>query len=160
MCLSLLISSCFSLFFFLMLRRPPRSTRTGTLFPYTTLFRSPTPATPKKNRPASQRGSLFPTSIQAEAQARPDRARPRDRPGKRKRRVQYAILVEQILREHTQFDPLVHRDRRVEVDEVEIALLQRPREIDGGARQIAVRSEEHTSELQSLMRISYAVFCL
>src|SRR3546814_11399309 len=36
--LSLLI--CFSIFFFLMIRRPPRSTRTDTLFPYTTLFRS------------------------------------------------------------------------------------------------------------------------
>src|SRR3546814_16310186 len=38
---SLVLSSCpFSLFFFLMIRRPPRSTRTDTLFPYTTLFRS------------------------------------------------------------------------------------------------------------------------
>src|SRR3546814_16485546 len=35
------MSSCFLLFFFLMIRRPPRSTRTDTLFPYTTLFRSP-----------------------------------------------------------------------------------------------------------------------
>src|SRR3546814_7733750 len=34
------MSSCFMLFFFLMIRRPPRSTRTDTLFPYTTLFRS------------------------------------------------------------------------------------------------------------------------
>src|SRR3546814_17693608 len=76
-------------------------------------------------------------SIQAEAQARPDRARPRDRPGERKRRVPYAILVEQIFREHTEFDPLVHRDRRVEVAEAEIALLQRPPEIDGVARPLA-----------------------
>src|SRR3546814_19060928 len=37
---SLFLSSIFSLFFFLMIRRPPRSTRTDTLFPYTTLFRS------------------------------------------------------------------------------------------------------------------------
>src|SRR3546814_20165803 len=38
--LFLLLFACVSLFFFLMIRRPPRSTRTDTLFPYTTLFRS------------------------------------------------------------------------------------------------------------------------
>src|SRR3546814_13428250 len=42
------------LFFFLMLRRPPRSTRTDTLFPYTTLFRSP--AAPNQSAKASRRG--------------------------------------------------------------------------------------------------------
>src|SRR3546814_14451172 len=71
--------------FFLMIRRPPRSTRTDTLFPYTTLFRSP----------------QFRNATGSEC---------------------------------------------------------------GGARYIRCRalrrSEEHTSELQSLMRISYAVFCL
>src|SRR3546814_19714505 len=40
----------YALFFFLMIRRPPRSTRTDTLFPYTTLFRSPSP--PPQPRPA------------------------------------------------------------------------------------------------------------
>src|SRR3546814_12184858 len=70
-------------FFFLMIRRPPRSTRTDTLFPYTTLFRSR-------------------SGVHAQAQ---------------------------------------HIDIGVEQPE-------------------HVRSEEHTSELQSLMRISYAVFCL
>src|SRR3546814_15872504 len=75
--------------FFLMIRRPPRSTRTDTLFPYTTLFRS--------------------------------------YPGGRDRRL-----------------PAFRRAP--------------PR---GASRQRADRrSEEHTSELQSLMRISYAVFCL
>src|SRR3546814_4932416 len=70
-----------------MIRRPPRSTRTDTLFPYTTLFRSPCEVIPS-NRTGSGTGSTF-------AQ---------------------------------------------------------------GSR--ILRSEEHTSELQSLMRISYAVFCL
>src|SRR3546814_4880795 len=74
-------------FFFLMIRRPPRSTRTDTLFPYTTLFRSGLAAIRAENRP-------------------------------------HAALTQ---------------------DET-LALL--------------ARSEEHTSELQSLMRISYAVFCL
>src|SRR3546814_4624569 len=79
--------------FFLMIRRPPRSTRTDTLFPYTTLFRSwrpmparPRPSTRNRNEVSSRNG-----------------------PSSAARRA---------------------------------------------------RSEEHTSELQSLMRISYAVFCL
>src|SRR3546814_2191755 len=74
-----------------MIRRPPRSTRTDTLFPYTTLFRSATDE------------ALFPVGLTSFARAIPD--------------------VEKI----------------------------------AAAR---IRSEEHTSELQSLMRISYAVFCL
>src|SRR3546814_11508883 len=80
----------YEFFFFLMIRRPPRSTRTDTLFPYTTLFRS---------WPAASFTRCHSTPT---ATAR------------------------------------------------------------GCARMIAsgTRSEEHTSELQSLMRISYAVFCL
>src|SRR3546814_4736160 len=73
--------------FFLMIRRPPRSTRTDTLFPYTTLFRSRRPG--RRGRGAGR------------SPVRADPGRPGDR-----------------------------------------------------------RSEEHTSELQSLMRISYAGFCL
>src|SRR3546814_13294493 len=91
-------TSLLFLFFFLMIRRPPRSTRTDTLFPYTTLFRSPAPPIP---RPV------------------PGRCRRASWPG-----------------------PLLPQG----------ALVWRPSPL--------VRSEEHTSELQSLMRISYAVFCL
>src|SRR3546814_10287810 len=83
------------LFFFLMIRRPPRSTRTDTLFPYTTLFRS--------GEAETQRGARL------DAHAPPE-----------VRRAAPASL---------------------------------PEPAEG-------RSEEHTSELQSLMRISYAVFCL
>src|SRR3546814_13409453 len=79
--------SSLNFFFFLMIRRPPRSTRTDTLFPYTTLFRSV-------------------------------RCRGRRDAGSVRRNF---------------------RDRGCSA---------------------ARRSEEHTSELQSLMRISYAVFCL
>src|SRR3546814_15889610 len=90
------------IFFFLMIRRPPRSTRTDTLFPYTTLFRSG---------------------------------------------VQDPLLGAQLrLGGHVLAQPL-------------------PGHGDGDLHQVAddlldIRSEEHTSELQSLMRISYAVFCL
>src|SRR3546814_2516382 len=72
-----------------MIRRPPRSTRTDTLFPYTTLFRSARPS-PRSTRPGNNASSVPNCS----------------------------------------------------------------------AITIGARSEEHTSELQSLMRISYAVFCL
>src|SRR3546814_993555 len=76
-----------------MIRRPPRSTRTDTLFPYTTLFRSPPTITPIITR------SFLPTISSGYCSPKPTAWR-------------------------------------------------------------AWRSEEHTSELQSLMRISYAVFCL
>src|SRR3546814_6269888 len=79
-------------FFFLMIRRPPRSTRTDTLFPYTTLFRS--------TAVAVRRGAAGGDRLDAAVD---------------------------VARHRGAFD---------------------------------ARSEEHTSELQSLMRISYAVFCL
>src|SRR3546814_19613829 len=106
--------------FFLMIRRPPRSTRTDTLFPYTTLFRS-----------AGGRG---------EGRARNDRRR-RDRPPRRR----------------------ADADRLSDAARCGCGLLSRTQPI-ASARTLRpdqrLRSEEHTSELQSLMRISYAVFCL
>src|SRR3546814_6531235 len=83
-----------------MIRRPPRSTRTDTLFPYTTLFRS-------------HHARL----IDADGEQPLDGA---------------VVVVE-------------HMRRRVR---------------DQSGEGAETRSEEHTSELQSLMRISYAVFCL
>src|SRR3546814_3854541 len=92
-----------------MIRRPPRSTRTDTLFPYTTLFRSPLPVGHAEDDGLDDIGmvgqmaldfsgiDIFPAAANHILQAIPD---------------------------------------------------------------IEIRSEEHTSELQSLMRISYAVFCL
>src|SRR3546814_5352126 len=78
-----------------MIRRPPRSTRTDTLFPYTTLFRSGARGRAAGRDPVAAEGA-------------------------------------------------VQRRRRLRLDR----------------RTQGARSEEHTSELQSLMRISYAVFCL
>src|SRR3546814_3927806 len=103
MCCYLRQSACLScLFFFLMIRRPPRSTRTDTLFPYTTLFRSI--------------AGLDPRGVSA------GRCRRQDE------RDHFAVSVRR------------HPGQDVDPD--------------------PARSEEHTSELQSLMRISYAVFCL
>src|SRR3546814_4622256 len=85
----------YTLFFFLMIRRPPRSTRTDTLFPYTTLFRS-------RAHPDLPIASHLPPNKLGLVGDSPS--------------LQYRFTIG--------------------------------------------RSEEHTSELQSLMRISYAVFCL
>src|SRR3546814_10750563 len=95
-----------------MIRRPPRSTRTDTLFPYTTLFRSRFPA-----------AALL---LAGAALA-----------------VQPAVAGKQD-------------------DTLRMAYDQAPESVDPYYNnvRIGVRSEEHTSELQSLMRISYAVFCL
>src|SRR3546814_4893495 len=97
-----------------MIRRPPRSTRTDTLFPYTTRFRSRHDRCTEDRRGADQRAE------------RRRGHRLRRRPGLR------------LLR----------------------GLPRRARRVTGGAPAPDHRSEEHTSELQSLMRISYAVLCL
>src|SRR3546814_2947355 len=103
-----------------MIRRPPRSTRTDTLFPYTTLFRS-------------KRGTiLFSGPMwQAAVAARDELAERWDVACDLWSVTSYKRLREEALaaERHNRLHP------------------------DG-------RSEEHTSELQSLMRISYAVFCL
>src|SRR3546814_5319417 len=106
-------------FFFLMIRRPPRSTRTDPLFPYTTLFRSHAPARRRRARPHRD-ARMDANRRRAAGSARGLPARGRQRPR------------------------LLHRQPG------------RP----FGVVAAAARSEEHTSELQSLMRNSYAVFCL
>src|SRR3546814_8659437 len=100
-----------------MIRRPPRSTRTDTLFPYTTLFRSLEAVEVRRHRQA--RGVC---------------------------RVALVVGVQR--RSQT----IMREPQHAAVGEHE--RLGMPAQV---GRQ---RSEEHTSELQSLMRISYAVFCL
>src|SRR3546814_9922408 len=102
---------CACLFFFLMIRRPPRSTRTDTLFPYTTLFRS-----------------------QASEQELIDFAKTQIASFKVPR---YIRFIEEWPMSTSKIQKFKLRNELMEE-----------------------RSEEHTSELQSLMRISYAVFCL
>src|SRR3546814_10526799 len=114
------------MFFFLMIRRPPRSTRTDTLFPYTTLFRG-TQEDVFRGVTASASKAIGATPVNR-ATVAAGRARPRGR----KRLAASGILST---------NPVDNT--------VVIAALPEAR-----------RSEEHTSELQSLMRISYAVFCL
>src|SRR3546814_6615863 len=101
-----------------MSRRPPRSTRTYTLFPDTTLFRS--------SSPGQGQGLDRILGCAGQAGPHPVRTRRRSRPG-------------------------CCRCVRARGDEAS------GQDEGGGSPR---RSEEHTSELQSLMRISYAVFCL
>src|SRR3546814_3039013 len=124
--------------FFLMMRRPRRSTRTDTLFPYTTLCRSRSVGRSARlvSRSGGHRdlggrvGTGGPRRDPHRAGRRPvdGRALAAHRPGAR-RRTRRSLLI-------------VHGDPRRRL------------------RHRHCRSEEHTSELQSLMRISYAVFCL
>src|SRR3546814_16369034 len=100
-------------FFFLMIRRPPRSTRTDTLFPYTTLFRSFTDYGPA-----------------------------------------YAAFAE------AGVDGGFNGDASDQAAAPLVVLFATDLEAMHAKVLAAGRSEEHTSELQSLMRISYAVFCL
>src|SRR3546814_3843895 len=100
-----------------MIRRPPRSTRTDTLFPYTTLFRSLLPRPVRHDAPA-----LDADAVTLVAHPRADVI---DR---------QHVLARAVAAGRGHLQP--------------VAIQSQP------------RSEEHTSELQSLMRISYAVFCL
>src|SRR3546814_8480376 len=132
-----------------MIRRPPRSTRTDTLFPYTTLFRSPPPRPVHRRtaRPTAPPGIL------------PHHHAPAPLAGGRRHRQAGGRCLHG--------DPGVLLPVRA-LPALAAALGQRA--CLAGARlgpegpQLPVapafRSEEHTSELQSLMRISYAVFCL
>src|SRR3546814_8147962 len=121
-----------------MLRRPPRSTRTDPLFPYTTLFRSRAPRRPRAR------------SAHRRHWRRPDAAAPGSR-----RPL------------HGDAGGKDARARRDDADRLSGCRCHVGRDIKldraGDAVDHALdadRSEEHTSELQSLMRISYAVLCL
>src|SRR3546814_3828583 len=105
-----------------MIRRPPRSTRTDTLFPYTTLFRSQGDGMP--DHPLPELGGKTP--LEAARTPNLDRIA--------KSAIKFGMVK-------TIPDNL-------------------PPGSDVGNLTVLGRSEEHTSELQSLMRISYAVFCL
>src|SRR3546814_4695752 len=125
-----------------MIRRPPRSTRTDTLFPYTTLFRSRWPI-------------ILPIKF--------DEAFARRRADDVHITYWHALGKQRTCGENLELVDADDSGRRVTkpllaLDDATL-LVDRPGIHDRGRRLLA-RSEEHTSELQSLMRISYAVFCL
>src|SRR3546814_4877567 len=124
-----------------MIRRPPRSTRTDALFPYTTLFRSGYIERAKGDGNRLVRGGGVPEGLETGCFIEPTLfadVKPDD-----------TIAQEEI------FGPVL---AVIPYDSEEEALEIANNSIYGLSAQ--VRSEEHTSELQSLMRLSYAVFCL
>src|SRR3546814_3837701 len=122
-----------------MIRRPPRSTRTYTLFPYPTLFRS-RPYQGRHGWPQLRHRSHLLDGDEIRSAHR--------RVGHFARDVPQLVLV----REH---------ERRRVFQASERVLATWPAGLNPRALATPFpRSEEHTSELQSLMRISYAVFCL
>src|SRR3546814_5972280 len=131
-------------FFFLMIRRPPRSTRTDTLFPYTTLFRSVGPIASLRSVPAPNPYSEL--------------------------GIKEKDSNEEYLVVRTGSGAGAWHDRRCFADPntgcCKIGKAEGPETWQGGGHRASRsakaatgrRSEEHTSELQSLMRIPYAVF--
>src|SRR3546814_1887973 len=128
----------------LMIRRPTRSTRTYTLFPYTTLFRSVGVLAADAGLGQRQQHALRMHQAAEAVEV-----------------LLHGVGIDQQLLDHAgeTVQREVERHRRV----------RRNHALDGGVRDVALvperhvlqrKSEEHTSELQSLMRISYAVFCL
>src|SRR3546814_4648470 len=109
-----------------MIRRPPRSTRTDTLFPYTTLFRSILE---------------WPTGPVEESLART---------------LRLIAGFYKLKNAEERTKTAAEHARKYDEAAAKVAKGEEPR-IKAAK---ALRSEEHTSELQSLMRISYAVFCL
>src|SRR3546814_7735148 len=128
--------------FFLMIRRPPRSTRTDTLFPYTTLFRS-----------------LSYGELAGE-------------------RMKLGLLLHDPEEEQDCFSDNTHNSHYYDVEGMRIVYSGTYKTLGGKImkgpsasdlvqktapdlnKEMLTRSEEHTSELQSLMRISYAVCCM
>src|SRR3546814_2539293 len=122
-----------------MIRRPPRSTRTDTLFPYTTLFRSDRAA-------GRHRDDDLAREVLRAALLEPGRVL--HRPGRR-----MGLAQTRPRRCRRAPERCAERRRHLSGVRARTGTL-----IDSAA--VPPRSEEHPSELQSLMRISYAVFCL
>src|SRR3546814_5766472 len=139
-----------------MIRRPPRSTRTATLVPYTTLFRSQRVlAGGQAGESALADGALLhPVGVEA-FELRPVAVGARVVVGEQARAHDELVLVGRQghlrLQRHVLPAAVAAHGERVQAQH-----RHGGRGLGGGG----VRSEEHTSELQSLMRTSYAVFCL
>src|SRR3546814_3338720 len=130
-------------FVFLLVRRPPRSTRSDTLCPYTTLFRSL-----QRSVLSNRRGCPFPLR----AKRTPN--------GHRSERLD-CYSNSRSCEMHDRERIIRCKKTMFAAGPINLTACQFFSElVRAGAGCERIRSEEHTSELQSLMRISYAVFCL
>src|SRR3546814_10720506 len=133
-----------------MIRRTPGSTRTDTLFPHTTLFRSSTPALTNRDK-LSSNGLILAESEEGSRTQWPSTSKcPHFHRPWRKGRLQSGSSKRAIP------SPLATCWRKSRP----IRRRWNLRRLTKAPLPGSSRSEEHTSELQSLMRISYAVFCL
>src|SRR3546814_3316351 len=146
-CVFIIIVLCsfvffFFLFFFLMIRRPPRSTRTDTLFPYTTLFRSlskPTELAPGEAEAFREHyATQFGHSLDG--------------------LDWWLDQSPEVLKRYRLYCSLTLRVKPAITGNGTLAFYALQGYVTGV--RYVLRSEEHTSDLQSLLRISYAVFCL
>src|SRR3546814_10596388 len=116
-----------------MIRRPPRATRTDTLFPYTTLFRSAVDPVADKRALAEKLGATHVVDALS------------------------ATAADEVIEiTHGGVDHAIEAVGRPQSAATAVKVLRR----GGTATILGMRSEEHTSELQPLMRISYAALCL
>src|SRR3546814_8288665 len=137
----------FSSFFFLMIRRPPRSTRTDTLLPYTTLFRSARGSTEPSPQPLFQGERSFEFSAKGDYELITTQA-------------QLDAWLEKLRNaELIAFDTETTSIDAMRADIVGISLEVEPSKACYIPLGHDYRSEEHPSELQSLMRLSDAGFC-
>src|SRR3546814_3107769 len=113
-----------------MIRRPPRSTRTDTLFPYTALFRS------KRGASFLRLGLVIVQRLM----------------------LHLAVILDRAKRRSGQLQPFARGPDGIAARRA--LAFEHPGFLLLGRGRLSIRSEEHTPELQSLMRISYAVFCL
>src|SRR3546814_9934221 len=128
-----------------MIRRPTRSTRTDTLFPYTTLFRSDLLHVAVPESGGEVAGVIATEGF---------------RPAAIRARIALGQDARPCLQVRTRLERLFVGIEAVLVEVLPVDLCQAHGKVVAALFEHANRSEEHTSELQSLMRISYAVFCL
>src|SRR3546814_8321410 len=125
-----------------MIRRPPRSTLTDTLFPYTTLFRSDAGKAGLDRQPGDRDVGQVAADAGDEG----------------------AEIVAHLFRRAPGVDVVVarvqHDPARLVAHRDLVGMPDRVAQLRAAETAVQHRSEEHTSELQSLMSISYAVFCL
>src|SRR3546814_5124412 len=141
-----------------MIRRPPRSTRTDTLFPYTTLFRSRNRVDdPRRGEHDHHANYDRDEHLHRRAAEEPQKANDDDRDDRQRAEQAVAQQAENVVGQA--FKVCLRKSRLRYEQACQQRQGQRARHERRGL-ETRERSEEHTSELQSLMRISYAVFCL
>src|SRR3546814_2344480 len=141
-----------------MIRRPPRSTRTDTLFPYTTLVRSRMDGVAVCRKLRDEAKKATPVLMLTARDTLQDKVS-----GLEAGADDYLVKPFAIQELEARIRAMIRRERRqVSAEVLHVADLvydAASLRVTRAGQELTLRSEEHTSELQSLMRISYAVLC-